>query len=201
MKQQLFKTIILLLFTSYTFGQTITRTIDTISIYKNKTGIRYKVYEKIWFRNDNKYSWANRKENKQDRLVLQTDTTSYYFRVYDKKNRLLLEGQKNGIYGWLQGKIIFYYKNGKVKRIEYRDIDNMDMCHIYDFKNKNELDSSYTWKYYRSDGTIKMQKVYFIKELPENGMDSAYKYEAIPQTTEYKRNGNVKSVKLRGQTK
>jgi hypothetical protein len=129
------------------------------------------------------------------------DTISYYFKVYDRKKRLLFEGAKNGQHGWLQGKVIHYYKNGNVKRTEYRDYHNTNMNYQYMLENRSDLDTSYKWQYYRANGTLKKQKTFSIEKaamLREGDVlfDPPYQFVAIPQTTFFKRNGQVQSVKL-----
>lgn len=153
-------------------GQNDIDKVDTVSVYKNKTGIGFKNYIRIWFQGygiRNSYSITLNKMNKQDSLVDQCidarcTPVPRYFKVYDRKNRLLFEGATKD--SEMIGCIQYYYKSGQLKRIEQWGTSYYD-----GFDGINE---SGTWNYYRKDGSLKKQKEYI-----------GYKYF---NTTKFKRN-------------
>ncbi len=183
-------TVILLLLGHSSEGQISSIPIDTVKIYKNKTGIRYKNYIHHWFFISNhEVGWNPKRENKQDSLVIY-DHPPRYFKVYNFNNKLILEGQT---VGWLelQGEIKFYYKSGRIKRIEYwsNELHN-DSCISAVFHDAPGPER--TWKFFRRDGTIKKiyeHKIKIYSCVPE-------KFELVRLTTRIKRNGKTKSIRI-----
>src|ERR1051326_1206032 len=87
--------------------------VDTFNIYKNKCGVRYRIYLHEWFLGfgiKHSYSWSNAKMNKQDSLVMEHNHPCY-FKVLDKKGRLEFEGGR-GSGSELQGELRYYYRTG-----------------------------------------------------------------------------------------
>lgn len=184
--------IILLFWTLLSYGQKPTRIIDTVNIYKNKTGIEYKFYISTWFyvyniTHNSYYNFNPKKVNKQDSLVIYSKI-AYYFKVYNRRNQLIIEGLR-GIEGQeLVGDIKFYFKSGKIKRLDHWDYRHpFDTC-----GNKNIRIPEGSCKYFRKNGSLKKQYDYSIKiykyQMPFN-------YCIIRQTSKIKRNGITKSIR------
>lgn len=174
-----------------------TAKIDTVNIYKNKTGVRYKVYKHIWFPYSGSYSWFPNKTNSQDSIVMiYSSSNSYYFKVYNRKNKLCFEGRTNPAYRNLQGKIKYYYKSGELKKIEYREeseigiIDTINSC----IDIGDEYSSPKIWKYYRKKGTLKKQIEFIFKVYSCSPV--LFAHSGI-KTTRFKFNEKVRSVKRR----
>jgi hypothetical protein len=169
-----------------TFGQI--QKIDTTNIYKNKTK-GFKVYKREWFTPKAGTYNGLSKINKQDSLVLE-DESPRYFKIYDAKKRLLFEGsRKKG--SEMEGDIKFYYKNGKLKRIEHWDNkDYMDSCGN-GIRINDAPGPEGTWQFFRKNGSIKKQYDYIVKIYSFPSFD----YNVIKQITKFRRNGIKKSVK------
>lgn len=136
-----------------TFFLTITvlnSQIDTISIYENKSGIKFKTYKKIWFPSSGSYSFNQKKLNNQDSIILYIDSAKkVYFKVYDKNNKLIIEGKKHQLYNHFCDEVIFYNKKGKIKRVE-------------NWKTNYHIDSLNN-TYFLSDGPIITNKKIYSK--------------------------------------
>jgi len=169
--------------------------VDTVNIYKAKCGVPYDIYTDTWFFKPTsfskastfEFSWNPKRENKQDSIVLEYGKyrKPYYYRVYNKKNRLLMEGGTDGPEAELLGDIKFYYSNGKLARIEHWDSAPLkDTCGggigLNDAPGPEGV-----WKYFRKNGSVKLQIVYFLKDCADT---LVYK-----KTNCFKRNGEVKS--------
>lgn len=157
--KQYFKLILTLIFTiilSNVIAQNNNGKIDTIDIYKNKTGVGFKHYMKTWFWSYgllNKSSIRIDKMNNQDSSVLsaKTGNTDFpkHFRIFDSKNRIIFEGT-TAEDGEMVGFIKYYYKSGQLKRVE--QLGTIEL-----FDGINEIGD---WKYYCKDGTLKKERKY-----------------------------------------
>ena len=179
--------IVLILATLPAFSQlTNLNNVDTINIYKHKTGIRYRVYKKVLlYRRNHGYSYFTHKMNKQDSIVLKSDST-YYFKIYGRKNRLLYEGLR--FYEVLTGDIKFYYRSGQIKRIEHVNNADHDVpCNNFTVMINDGPEPEGTWHYFRKNGTIKRKIEYLIKVTNCEQFD----YHIVRKTSWYKRNGNL----------
>ena len=187
--------VILLFFLPITlFGQTTSHKVDTVNVYKNKTGVRYGIYLRNWFFDyglRNSYSWNPGKLNKQDSLVIEPHPPRY-FKVYNSKNRLLFEGQ-TGLSGTgFEGDVKYYYKTGELKRIEHWGYkQHNDSCKNISIGFNDGPGREGTWKYFRKDGTLKKQYDYIIKIYSCEPLN----YAIIRQITKFKKNGKIKSIK------
>ena len=150
--------IAIFLFPIVAFSQT--QKIDTTNIYTNKTK-GFKVYKREWFFKAGTYSGLS-KMNKQDSLVL-IDHSPRYFKIYDSKKRLLFEGLRKQEEE-MEGDIKFYYKNGKLKRIEHWDSkDYKNSCDSNNWVRINDAPGpEETWQYFRKNGTLKKQYDYIV---------------------------------------
>lgn len=188
-------TFLFLFLSNLTFGQAEKETLDTIEIYKNKTGVGYKTYRRHWFPSSGTFSYTADRINKQDSIVIE-DTTAHYFKVYDKRGRLLFEGErKKQTEGdgnsFLRGDIKYYYKSGQLKRIEHWDSEyHRDTCNTSLRISNGFPDPEGSWKYFRKDGTLKKQWDYFIKVYSCEPLH----YCVSKQITRFRKNGRQKSV-------
>ena len=148
-------TLILILNFSKSIAQNNLVKIDTINIFKNKTGVNFKHYMKAWFFD---YGLLNRsslvvdKMNSQDSSVLtgkrNTDFPKH-FKIFDSRNRIIFVGTTDKD-GEMIGSIKYYYKTGQIKRIEkFGLLDSFD-----------GINAIGDWKYYRKDGSLKKEKKY-----------------------------------------
>ena len=174
-------------------GQVTIRPIDTVKIYKNKTGVGFNIYLNSWYFNYgmwSSFSWNPKSINKQDSLVI-IDHQPRFFKVYNSKNRLLFEG-KTSEGKELQGEIMFYYKTGKIKRIEYWDNKlRNDSCGFNGIQINDAPGREGTWKFYYRNGKLKKEYKYIIKIYS----CQPFEYRFLKQITTFKKNGKVKSVR------
>ncbi len=174
-------------------GQTALQTVDTVKIYKNKTGVRYQIYLRNWFFGygiRHSYSWRPEKVNKQDSLVMEPHPQRY-FKVYDSKNRLIFEGASGFSGTYLEGDIKYYHKSGHLKRIEqWGNNQGKDTCNT-SFGFNDAPGHQGAWKYFRKNGTLKKRTEYIIIVTSCIAQD----FSVIKQTTKFKRNGKIKSIK------
>ena len=187
---QFFSVLIVTFGLGYAYGQKV----DTVKIYKNKTGVHYKTYLHHWFLGygiRHSYSWNSKKVNKQDSLVIES-SGARYFKVYDSKNRLVFEGLGGIIGTELEGDIKYYYKSGQLKRIEHWGyLQRKDTCNS-SFRFNDAPGHDETWKYFRKDGTLKKKTEYIIIVYSCLTID----YGVIKRITKF-RKGKIKSVKQR----
>lgn len=118
MRQKIVLLFVIIISSVSIFAQTKASTIDTVNIYKSKAGVPFRFYMKHWF---DDYGCGNtilariKKLNKQDSIVV-FDIVPYYFKVYNRNNRIIFSGQR-GYDALLIGDIKYFYKSGHVKRI------------------------------------------------------------------------------------
>ena len=171
-------------------GQVTVLPVDTVKIYKNKTGIRYNKYFHFWFFiNNSECSWNPKRVNKQDSLVIE-EHPPRYFKVYNFNEKLLLEGQTIGGTEF-QGDVKFYYKKGCLKRIEHWDnAEYKDSCGSAIFHDAPGQEG--TWKFFRRNGTLKKTYEYKMKIFS----CQPAKFGLVRQTTKYRRNGKIKQIRI-----
>jgi hypothetical protein len=132
--------------------------LDTVNIYKRIIGIEYHKCLKVWFCGNGDDLFTTSITTRQDRII--SNDTEYYFKVYDFRKHLILEGAKSK-YGDLHGEVKFYYKNGKPKRSEYYrvigDLPMDDSTVVYD---SDCPDPWGTWTYYNKKGRVTKTIVY-----------------------------------------
>ena len=203
MQLKLFSVIILFFAqTLQTYGQTLTPTVDTVNIYKSKTGVPFRAYEFEWcLLNITTFSGSEEKMNKQDSLVINYEGRIYpptplYFKIYNKKNKLLFEGGRriteSDFDGAMRGDIKYYYRSGQLKRIEHKDCEYyIDTCDKRIKIGHGIPKPEGTWKFFRRDGSIIKRFDYSI----EVKSCIPLSYSIVRQTTKYKKDGTVKSVK------
>lgn len=168
--------------------------VDTVNIYKNKTRIGYSGYWKEWFtpnrflyKSNYSYTYSlGSKFTHQDSIIMAPPHTMYY-KVYDRLNRLIMEGQTAGSGAELTGDIKYFYKNGKLKREEkwgegiLRDSCEHELILMHDAPGPEG-----TWKYYRKDGSVLKTVEYNLLPREHNNKISCY---WVALTTNYSRKG------------
>lgn len=175
-------------------GQIILPKVDTVDIYKNKNGVSFRNYMHTWFWGfgiRNTWGWDPSKSNRQDSLVL-IDHPPRYFKVYDKRHRLMFEGLSGVSSGEMEGDIKYYYKHGQLKRIEHWAQPGPDtICANAIIALSDGINPEGTWKYFRKDGTLKKQVNYIIKVKYCEPLS----YRIIRQTSKFKKNRKIKSIR------
>jgi len=187
-------TIFIFFSTIILYSQTTSKVLDTVKIYKNKTGIPYRIYLKEWFFGygiRHSYSYSPERINKQDILLM--DSVPHYFKVYGRTDKLIFEGKNSEKGPELIGDVIYYYKKGTKKRIEtWNSIYTKDTCNssigLNDAPGKEG-----TWLYFRRNGKLKKICAYSILVKSCEPMN----YIPIITTTKYKRNGRPKRSKVK----
>jgi len=178
-----------LLSSSFSFGQKIIVKVDTVDIYKNKVGIPFRTYKKIWFPKPKGYCYVISKINEQDNLVINNNQSiRYYFKVYNSFNKLLFEGRQDST-GSLVGNIIYYRKNGRIKRNELwesRQIKDSNGT----TKFKSEEPKLVEIKYFRRDSSIKKIFEYEIQVYSLSPLN----YSITRNKYYYKKNGEMKNL-------
>jgi hypothetical protein len=182
--------ILLLLTNGSIYGQISKKGVDTISIFKNKSGIRYKVYEEIWFPSKREFGYFNYRINEQDRNVFEVDTLKRkYFKVFNSKGRLLLEGLQEENTTSLSGDVKYYRRNGGILRVDqwktYHSIDTAN----YTISIGDGPIKVASMKY-NKNGSLKKSVERIIKINSINPLS----YCLIIKTIKY-RNKSVKSIK------
>ncbi len=182
-----------LLFTISIHGQTNKNQIDTIEIYKNKSGVKFKVYMHTWFQNygvSNSYSYNQVKLNHQDSLVI-VNNDIHYFKIYNNKNRLIMIGQ-NSYVPYLTGDIKIYNSNSKIKRIEHYDNTySLDTCNSSIILN-DAPGKEGKWYYFNNKGQLKKTVEYYIYCKSCVPLDYIYRKRII----KYKHNGKPKHSRI-----
>ena len=152
----------------YTCGltQSVQSPVDTVSIFKEKSGISFRIYMHTWFFEygiQNTYSYDYSKFNKQDSLAI-TSHPPRYFKVYDSRERLWFEGGTKEHDEYLTGDIQYYFKSGELKHIEHLDGVQVDcICSGPCYGWNDGQGPEGTWKYFRKDGTVKKQVEYTVQ--------------------------------------
>lgn len=109
--------------------------LDTVVIYENQTSLGYDFYKKLLYNKPLKKSYDPNKLTTQDKYML--GFKGDYLKLYDKKNRLLIEGKTDtSCFGFI-GLIKSYRKNGKIFKEEYlgnsiKKINQLDSINYYD---------------------------------------------------------------------
>lgn len=165
---------------------------DTIPIYMKKAGIPFRIYYREWFFRAGSYGYNPYAMTHQDSVVME-NRAALYFKVYDKKNRLLMCGGREQGMTELSGDIIFYYHNGNIKRIAHWDSETFeDSCGnqylIHDAPGREGK-----WKYYRKDGSLKKE----VERQIKFGSCKMFDYTLRQHIRKHRRNGKVYSDKLR----
>ena len=182
--------ILFILTNGWIYGQISKKEVDTISIFKNKTGIRYKVYEKIWFPSKRNFGYFSCRINDQDRNAIEVDTLKRkYYKVFNRKGRLLLEGLQAENESSLSGDVKYYRRNGRILRVDkwktYHSIDTVN----YSISIGDAPTKVASIEYDRN-GSLKKSVERIIKINSINPLS----YCLIIKTTRY-RNKSVKSIK------
>lgn len=159
--------------------------LDTLEIYKNKSGISWNKYKKHWFGGG--YGFVHEKLNKQDSSVFLREKPCYV-KVYDSNDRLWFESATDNS-GMVTGDVVFYRTNGIMQRIEHYDDEMfLDSCPDSLTTSWEEPERFGVWKYYRRDGSLKKEKKFGLK-----GTEcSTYSFDRYCRTTHFKRNGVVR---------
>ena len=135
---------------------------DTVNIYVNKSGVKFKTYMHTWFQNygiRNSYSYDPAKLNHQDSLVM-FNNDIHYFKIYNK-NKLIMAGQ-NGYVPYLTGDITFYGSSNKIKRIEHHNnAYKLDTCNSSIILN-DAPGKEGKWYFYNKQGQLKKTVEYYI---------------------------------------
>ena len=159
MKIKLFATV--LIFTSLTaFCQTYSP--DTVNIYLTGSSISLKKLKKLWFPMNGSFSLSI--VTRQDLVI--TNDSSYYFKVYDRNKKLVLEGKK-GAYQQMTGLVKFYYADGSIERTEFYRADN----EIPDSTRISYSDGTTpwgTWTYYNKNGQVFKTILYSAEKSTDN---------------------------------
>lgn len=150
---------ILLKLTVSTIGQVSTKPIDTLSIFKSKSGVGYRMYEHKWSLRAGNWGYRPRKMNKQDSIVF-IDSSAHYLKVFNQRNVLEMEGFKDES-GSFYGEVKFYNGCGSLFKIEQWDsgicIDTLGEIFCDDYGP-----IAIRKTYYKSNRTIKKSIYYTI---------------------------------------
>jgi len=173
------------------YGQIFKLPVDTVNIFKNKTGIPYRIYKRIWFPQTGSFSYRLSKVNKQDSIVLYADSLkTYYFKVYNSCHKLILEGTQKHNYQEFSGVVIFYRRNGNLEKTEewkseyYKD--TMNMRFEYGDGSKNVRST-----YFKRNGKVKKIVLFTIQLNSLEPLNITWIYA----TNYYSKNGRIKRTK------
>lgn len=169
----------------------ISQTVDTLIIIENKASIPIDtiltyLYTDKYF-SDRNFSIAQN----GDLIPLFSSRNRTYLKFYDSKGKLILEGLKNEHCDF-EGHVKYYYKNGRVRRIEYwNDTLNYQVKDglIYSGSSQSYKPEG-IWYYYSKDGALKSTTEYHIDKIPES-QNVCYFYVVI----QYAKNQTIKSTK------
>ncbi|MBS1635171.1 MAG: hypothetical protein JST26_04555 [Bacteroidetes bacterium] len=189
------KTVIFLLFFSFLAKAQIPETrVDTIDIYRNKAGVRFRTYMFYWFQNYrgvHSFGYNPSKLNRQDSLVMFSNTV-HYFRVYKAHNKLIFSA-KNGYFPYLTGEIKYYDTHKRIKRIEYyNNTYTLDTCNSF-FRLNDAPGKEGKWTYFDKKGRVKKTVEYYIYCISCSSFD----FEARKRITLYRKDGTAKSIKIK----
>jgi hypothetical protein len=180
---------------SYCKGQSI----DTVKIYRNKSAIGYSGYWKEWFtpkrflyKTNFSYSYSlGSRFTHQDSIIMAPPHTMYY-KVYDRLNLLMMEGETTGDGAELTGDIKYFYKSGKLKRLEKWGEGIMrDSCEHELIKMHDAPGPEGNWTYYRRNGSIYKTVTYLILPRQHINKQSCY---WVAQITSYSRKGRKRKI-------
>jgi len=190
--------VVCLLLAYQSTGQVNPQPVDTVNIYKDKTGVPFRIYMRHWFFGyglSNSYSWKTRDVNRQDSLVIEPHPPSY-FKVYDKKDRLLLEGFSDDLGTEFTGDVKFFYKNGAPKNIEHWNNTFLDTtCSNIAISMNDAPGPEGTWTTFRKNGTTKKQQQYLVEVYQCKPLQ----YCEVKQVNRYKRSGQAKPMRVKKQ--
>jgi hypothetical protein len=169
----------------------ISQPVDTLNIYENKaslpidTILTYLYTDKSF--SDRNFSIAQN----GDLIPLFSSRNRTYLKFYDTKGKLKLEGLKNEHCDF-EGQVKYYYKNGKVKRIEYWNdtLTYQVKDELIYFGSSQSFKPEGIWYYYSKDGALNSTIEYYIDKIPES-QNVCYFY-VIKQ---YAKNQTIKSSK------
>ena len=96
----------------------MTINVDTVKIIEEYSNFGFGTYNKIW--TSSAVGYRLQEASHQDSLILEFDSLStYYYKVFDSKNRIMLEGLKIPIDNYLIKDVIHYRKSGELKKVEH----------------------------------------------------------------------------------
>jgi hypothetical protein len=171
---------------------------DTISIFKSKAGISFRIYEMEWFLKPGSYTIDPKDLSPQDTLIRSRGQYDYYYKVYEKPGTpIRMEGKRCNGHTCLIGDLKYYYPNGHLKRIEIWHARTSSVTGCENLKHGIEaLEREGTWRYYRKSGTLK-RTIQFLAE----DKDCIGQLDFYLLVTKYKKNGKQGKTKRRKQIK